>query len=121
MLNTNPAFPRRGEVWSINFDPTLGAEIKKKRPGIVVSSDAIGKLPIKLVAPITVWKDQLIHNIWHVRIKPDGFNGLSKISAVDVLQLRGIDTQRFMTKLGRVSSTVMEEIVSAIAAIVEYE
>jgi mRNA interferase MazF len=120
-LNTNRTFPRRGEGWSINFDPTLGAEIKKKRPGIVVSSDAIGKLSIKLVAPITGWKDQFMNNIWHIRIKPDSSNGLLKVSAVDVLQLRGMDTQRFITKLGRVSSTVMEEIVAAIAAVVEYE
>jgi mRNA interferase MazF len=86
-LNTNRTFPRRGEVWTINFDLTLGAEIKRKRPGIVVSSDAIGKLPIKLIAPITGWKDQFVNNIWHVRIRPDSFNGLLKVSAVDVLQL----------------------------------
>jgi len=121
LLNTNPTFPRRDEVWSINFDPTLGAEIKKKRPGIVVSSDAIGKLPIKLVAPITEWKDRFTKNIWHVKIKPDSSNGLSKISAVDVLQLRGMDVQRFITKLGHVSSTVMEEVAAAVAAIIEYE
>jgi mRNA interferase MazF len=120
-LNTNPTFPRRGEVWSINFDPTLGAEIKKKRPGIVVSSDAIGKLPIKLVAAITEWKARFTKNIWHVKIKLDSSNGLSKISAVDVLQLRGMDVQRFITKLGHISSTVMEEVAAALAAIIEYE
>ena len=40
----------------MNLDPTIGAEIKKIRPVIVISSDAVGKLPLKLVVPITEWK-----------------------------------------------------------------
>ena len=37
---------RRGDIWLINLDPTVGAEIKKTRPAIVVSDDAIGILPL---------------------------------------------------------------------------
>ena len=55
----------------VSFDPTVGAEIKKTRPAIVISSDAVGRLPIKLVAPLTDWKDYYAANIWHVRIDPD--------------------------------------------------
>jgi len=44
----------RGDIWKVNLDPTIGAEIKKTRPVVVVSSDAVGALPIKLVAPLTV-------------------------------------------------------------------
>jgi mRNA interferase MazF len=50
-----PHNPRRGEVWKIDFNPTRGAEIQKQRPAIVISSDAMGKLPLKIVAPITEW------------------------------------------------------------------
>jgi mRNA interferase MazF len=45
-LTTNSEIPRRGEIWLVNFDPTVGAEIKKIRLAIVISSDAAGKLPI---------------------------------------------------------------------------
>ena len=48
--------PKRGEIWLVNFDPTVGAEIQKTRPAVVVSSDSVGKIPLKLVAPITDWK-----------------------------------------------------------------
>jgi len=119
-LTTNP-IPKRGEVWIVNFDPTLGAEIKKIRPAIVVSSDAVGKLPIKLIAPLTDWKAYFNQNFWHVRIDPDSTNGLSKVSAVDTLQLRGMDLQRFIRKLGQVSETTMAEIAAAVAAVVEYQ
>jgi len=113
--------PGRGEVWLVNFDPTIGAEIKKKRPAVVVSSDAVGKLPIKLIAPITEWQTSFKHNIWHINVIPDSNNGLTKTSAVDTLQLRGVDTQRFINKMGRLSAPLMEEIAAAIAAVVEYQ
>lgn len=110
----------RGEVWSVNLDPTIGAEIRKTRPVVIVSSDAVGVLPIKLVAPLTEWKDYLAQNIWHVKVMPDSMNGLTKTSAVDTLQLRGVDTQRFIQKLGSFTPEVMESIVAAIAAVIEY-
>lgn len=113
--------PKRGEVWRVNFDPTIGAEIKKTRPAVVISSDTIGKLPIKLIVPITDWKPYFGSNIWHIRIDPDSSNGLSKVSAVDALQLRGVDTQRFIRKLGQLTDPTMEEITIAIAAVIEYQ
>jgi len=67
---------KRGDVWVVNLDPTIGAEIRKTRPVVVISSDAIGALPIRLVAPLTEWKDYFEPNIWHVRVEPDNENGL---------------------------------------------
>lgn len=110
----------RGEIWLVSLDPTIGAEIRKTRPVVVVSSDAIGTLPIKLVAPLTEWKDYLAQNIWHVKVMPDSMNRLDKTSAVDTLQLRGVDTQRFIQKVGSISSSVMRSIVAAIASVIEY-
>lgn len=96
----NTTSPKRGEIWLVNLDPTVGSEIKKVRPVVVVNSDAVGKLPLRLVAPITGWDDSFEHNLWHVKIHPDKINGLGKASAVDVLQLRGLDTQRFIKRPG---------------------
>jgi mRNA interferase MazF len=112
---------RRGEVWRVDLNPTIGAEMQKVRPVIIVSSDSIGILPIKLVAPVTDWKDRYTHSSWHVKIDPDAANGLTKPSAVDTLQLRGLDTARLLQKLGRISSDKIEEIAAAIAAVIEYD
>src|SRR5262249_31294974 len=98
LSSPSPAPPRRGDIWLVNFDPTVGTEIQKIRPAVVVSSDAVGRLPIKLVAPITDWKEYFAPNLWHVWIVPDATNGLTKESAVDTLQLRGMDRQRFLRK-----------------------
>ena len=115
----NPSRPQRGEVWLVTFDPTLGAEIKKVRPAVVVSSNVVGRLPLKLVAPITDWKEAYAPDLWHIRLLPDAINGLTKESAVDVLQVRGLDELRFIRRLGRLSDELMEQVVWAIADVIE--
>jgi mRNA interferase MazF len=119
-MSTTPR-PRRGEIWLVNLDPTVGNEIKKKRPAIVVSSDAVGRLPIKLCVPVTGWKPAFANMIWQVRITPDANNNLSKESSCDSLQTRCLDTQRFIKKIGSVSPDVMEDIVAGIAAVIEFQ
>ena len=111
----------RGEVWLVNLNPTVGTEMRKTRPVVVINSDAVGTLPLRLVAPLTEWKDAFAGKIWLVKIAPDGSNGLVKTSAADTLQLRGLDTSRFVQQLGTASESVMESIVAAIAAVIEYQ
>lgn len=113
--------PRRGEIWILNLDPTVGAEIKKIRPILAVSSDAVGRLPIKLIAPITEWDDRFAHSYWHVKIEPTKANGLSKVSSIDTLQLRGVDVQRFIKRIGVAHPSILEEVAAAIAAVVEFQ
>jgi mRNA interferase MazF len=111
----------RGDAWLVNFDPTLGSEINKTRPAIIVNSDSLGILPVYIVVPVTDWKAHYAKNLWHIRIVNKTTNGLDKVSAVDVLQIRSVSTERLTKKLGRVSSAIMEEIVAAIAAVIEYQ
>ena len=118
-MNSRAVALRRGEIWIIDFNPTVGAEIQKQRPAVVISSDAVGKLPVKLVAPITGWQPVFAGNIWHVRIQPSGANGLTKESAVDALQVRSVSVDRFKSRIGRVLDTQLEEIVHAVAAVIE--
>ena len=47
---------KRGEIWQVNLDPTIGAEIQKSRPAVIVSDDSIGILPLKVIVPVTGWK-----------------------------------------------------------------
>ncbi len=113
--------PKRSEIWLVNLDPTVGAEIQKTRPAVVISSDFIGKLPLKLVVPITDWKDSFASDLWHVRLDPTNQNGLSKPSAIDALQTRSLDTRRFVRKLGLLTASDLQEVTRAIAAIIEYQ
>jgi mRNA interferase MazF len=40
---------KQGEVWATNLDPTVGSEIKKTRPAIIVNDDALGRLPLRII------------------------------------------------------------------------
>ena len=122
LLSNKEHSPRRGEVWQVDFNPSKGSEIKKLRPAVVISSDSIGTLPIKLVAPITTWNDSFTGKLWLVSIEPTETNGLAQRSVVDTLQIRGVDIQsRFIKKLGVLTAPTMEEIAASIAIVVEYQ
>ncbi len=107
----------RGDVWLINLDPTVGAEIKKTRPAAIVSDDAIGVLPLKVIVPLTEWRDRYSVAAWLVRVEPDGENGLDKSSAADAFQVRSVAQERFVRQVGKLSATVMDEITRALATV----
>ncbi len=111
---------RRCEVWLINLDPTIGAEIKKTRPVVIVSSDTIGILPLRVVVPLTDWKNHYQQAAWMVKISPTRDNGLAKDSAADTFQIWSVSTTRFIRKVGVISQEEMNQIAHAIGLVVEY-
>jgi len=91
----------RGEVWLINLDPAIGSEIKKTRPAVVVNDDAIGILPLKVIVPITEWKDRYSVAPWMVQLEADTESGLSKPSAADAFQVRSVAQERFVRQFAQ--------------------
>jgi mRNA interferase MazF len=112
---------RRGEIWLINLDPTIGAEIKKTRPAVIVNEDAIGVLPLRVIVPITAWKDRYGVAPWMVRLEPDEENGLDKPSTADAFQVRSVAQERFVRRLGSLSVKMMQEITTALAVVLGIE
>jgi mRNA interferase MazF len=110
---------KQGEIWEINLSPTIGAEIKKKRPAVIINDDAIGVLPLRVIVPITSWKESFSGAIWMVKTEPDSDNKLRKVSAIDCFQIRSISTRRFIRKIGLVSSTILDEIKAAVKAVID--
>ncbi len=110
----------RGDIWLINLDPTVGAEIRKTRPVVIISSNAIGALPLRVVVPLTDWKSHYQTAVWLVKITPNQENGLTKDSAADTFQIRSVSTARFVRKIGEISQGEMDKIVNAIALVIEY-
>ncbi len=108
---------RRGEIWLINLDPTVGAEIKKTRPAVIVSDDAIGILPLKVIVPLTEWKDRYAIAPWMVKLAPDPENNLDKPSAADAFQVRSVAQERFVSRLGKASQTALRDITRALATV----
>lgn len=62
---------KQSEIWLVSLDPTIGAEIKKTRPAIIVNDNTLGKLPLKIIVPLTDWKDRYAVAPWLVKLVPD--------------------------------------------------
>lgn len=108
----------RGEIWLINLDPTIGAEIKKSRPAVIINVDEVGVLPLRIIVPITSWKDRYSQAPWLIQIKPSKQNGLDKTSAVDTFQIRSLSIERFIRVIGRVDDEKMLAILDGVKVVV---
>jgi mRNA interferase MazF len=86
---------RRGEVYWVNLDPTLGSEIRKTRPGLVISPDDLNAaLPRVIIAPLTSKGQPL-------GCRPElDFKG--KHARILLDQLRSVDKRRLMARLGTI-------------------
>jgi mRNA interferase MazF len=105
---------KQGEIWLVNLDPAIGAEIKKTRPALIVNADAFGKLPLKIIAPITGWKEHFKDVPWMVRIEPAAYNNLDKVSSIDCFQLRSVSVTRLIRCIGRVEPAALTLVQKAI-------
>ena len=113
-MATAPA-PRRGEIWLVDFDPAAGAEIRKTRPALVISVDSIGRLPLRMIVPITDWKPQYANYPWFVELPASLSSGLAKNSGADAFQTKSVSLSRFVSLLGTVTAAQLDEAASAIA------
>jgi mRNA interferase MazF len=113
-MATVPA-PKRGEIWLIDFDPALGAEIQKVRPAVVISLDTIGRLPLRMAVPVTDWKQYYSNFPWFVHLPASVSNGLIKDSGADGFQTKSVSITRFVRMLGQVTSNQLDAIALAIA------
>ena len=92
--------PRRGEVWLVALDPTVGSEIQKTRPAVVVQNDHSNRTAsTTLVAPITSRVRPALYPT--EAFIPAGEGGCRVDSVVLLRQLRCVDHARLVRRLGR--------------------
>jgi mRNA interferase MazF len=106
-------FPRRGEVYLVSFDPTLGAEIKKTRPAVILQNDIANRAsPITIVAAITSQFEEPLYPTEVLISAPEG--GLQSDSVVLLNQIRSIDTQRLIRRLGKLKLETIGKVDRAL-------
>ena len=100
---------KRGEVYWVNLDPTVGSEIKKTRPALVVSPDDMNlKLPRVIEAPLTSAGQALG---WRPEVR---FKG--KRARIRLDQLRCVDKVRLVGKLGRIDAAIWHPVLMQMLA-----
>ena len=98
---------RQGQLWLVNLDPTIGSEIRKTRPAVIVSPDELNEhLRTVIVVPLTTGKSYPFRVATRVAGKPG-------TAAVD--QLRTLDKARLVKKLGTMKRPTLQKILATIS------
>ena len=97
----------RSEVYLVNLDPTVGSEIKKTRPCLVISPDEMNRhLRTVIVAPLTSQG-----RLYPTRV-PCAFDGRDGLVVLD--QIRTVDTLRLVKRLGQIDPWTMTAVLTAL-------
>jgi mRNA interferase MazF len=105
-------YPKRGSIYLVNLDPTIGSEIKKTRPAVIIQNDVGNQYsPTTIIAPITSGENA-VYPI-EVEIKaPVG--GLSNNSIILLNQIRAVDKRRLVKHLGNIKAGTLKNVDRAI-------
>jgi mRNA interferase MazF len=106
--------PRHGDLYIAQLDPTVGGEIRKTRPVVIVSNDAINTHSrVVVIAPVTSNVRRASPS--HIIVSA-GTAGLAVDSRVLTDQVRAIDRRRLVHRVGRLPATVREQVKQALRA-----
>ena len=104
----NNDFPRRGDIYWVNLDPTIGEETKKTRPALVISNDIGNEMArIVMIAPIT----SKVKNIYPFEVK---IFINEKPGKIMLNQCRAIDKSRLINRIDTVDQETMKLVEDAI-------
>ena len=92
----------RYEIWFINLDPTVVAEIKKTRPCVIISPPQLNYLQTRLIAPITSKGFNAPYRV--------EFELLDKDAKILCDQIRCVSTDRFVSKVGELNEDAQKEL-----------
>lgn len=99
---------KRGEVWWVNFDPSVGGKIRKRRPAIIVSNNAANKYLNRVqVVPLTSKEDRLYPSESYVKVK-------GKKARAKADQIATVSKLRLNSKQGTISKSDMRGVDAAI-------
>lgn len=106
----------RGEVWRLSpgTKPTGAGE---GRLVVILSSDALAVLPLRVVVPLLAWREDFAAAPWMVRLPPVLHSGLNEAMAADVLQVRSVSTVRLHTRLGSLPQRLTDQIAAALGEV----
>ncbi len=105
------AFPKRGDIYLVNFDPTVGHEVKKARPAVIITNNINNEYShVLTVIPLS----GNVSRIYPFEVLVSAGSGLDKDSKIMVNQIRTVDKMRLIKKISSVSREIIVKIEAGI-------
>ena len=109
---------KSGDIWLIDFEPTKGSEQAGRRPGVVISGNAMNDhFNISIACPLT---SSIKRMAGAVILHPDSDNNLSSKSEVLALHVRSVSHNRFHKKIGFIDPISVKSIIDNLNSILKY-
>ena len=104
----NTPEPSRGDVWDLDFDPTIGHDQAGARPALILSVDLFneGRAELVVAVPITRTERRIR---WHVRVSPPE-GGLAAVSFIQCENVRSVSKTRLKRRRGRISDVILHQV-----------
>ena len=112
---------KAGDIYTVNLDPTIGDEIRKLRPVVILNGGHEKHLKLAIVAPITQWQPRWDENPFFVSLVPDNHNRLEKKSMVDCFQIRAVSHRRFVNRVGTIAESELARIKESLSLILDID
>ncbi|MCY7367270.1 MAG: type II toxin-antitoxin system PemK/MazF family toxin [Chamaesiphon sp.] len=112
---------RLGSIWLVNFDPSIGTEIRKTRPAMIISGTLFNQRRKVTVLPITSSRPDRRMLPIVVEIDPDQTNGLNTDSFIICVDPMTFDKQRLVKQLGRLNVEKIHQVQSILRSYLELD
>jgi mRNA interferase MazF len=109
----------RGEIWELSG--RKGKQGGLTRSVVIISEDALGTIPLRVVVPLSPWKEKYTAAPWIVRVPPVLNSGLETAQAADALQVSSVSISRLDRRLGEIPEAITGEIVRAVGLILNLQ
>ena len=117
MASENKVSPLRGEIWSVDFSPSVGSEIKDIHPALVMSVDEINSSTwgLIVVCPISSFRKNKPFRLHILLDPPEG--GIKHSSIIRCEQVKSVSVQRFLNRWGQVSDNSLNKVTDILAKV----
>ncbi len=103
----------RGELWRLSLSSEPKRAKGDTRLVVLLSNDALGILPLRVVVPLTPWEESYRSAPWMVYVPPVLRSGLETAQAADTLQIRSVSNARLLERVGELPEKLVDEIAAA--------
>ncbi len=108
----------RGEIWEFSPAKAKRTRAAQARRVVLISSDSLGVLPLRIVVPLVPWQEPFTNVPWMVRIPPTLHSGLDQTHAADALQVRAVMIPHLIRRVGELPRRLVDAIEAAVNSVI---